>query len=68
MHGCVYVDETAAELSMLCGFDDDLAAQLELILAQHSKAEQQILDLVEAHPLSAVIRSIPGVGMRTKAL
>lgn len=68
MDGCAYVDETTAELSMLCSFDDNLAAQLELILAQHSKAEQQILDLVEAHPLSAVIRSMPGVGVRTKAL
>lgn len=44
-----------------------LAAQLELILAQRSEAEQQILDLVEAHPLSAVIRSMPGVGVRTSA-
>lgn len=45
-----------------------LAAQLELILAQRSEAEQQILDLVEAHPLSAVIRSMPGVGVCIKAL
>lgn len=44
-----------------------LATQLELILAQRKIAEQQILALVEAHPLSAVIRSMPGVGMRTSA-
>lgn len=45
-----------------------LATQLELILAQRSEAEQQILDWVEAHPLSAVIRSMPGVGVCIKAL
>lgn len=44
-----------------------LAAQLELILIQRAEAEQQILSLVEAHPLSAVIRSMPGVGVRTSA-
>ncbi len=44
-----------------------LATQLELILAQRKIAEQQILDVVEAHPLSAVIRSMPGVGVRTSA-
>lgn len=27
LHGITVADETTAELSMLCGFDDDLAAQ-----------------------------------------
>ncbi|WP_423817189.1 transposase [Rothia nasimurium] len=31
------------------------------------ETEQQIPDLVEAHHLSAIIRSIPGVGVRTSA-
>lgn len=44
-----------------------LANQLELILSQRAAAEQQILVLVEAHPLSAVIRSMPGMGVRTSA-
>lgn len=44
-----------------------LAAQLELILAQRLEAEQQILALAEAHPLAAVIRSMPGMGVRTSA-
>lgn len=44
-----------------------LAAQLDLILAQRSDAERQILALVQAHPLSAVIRSMPGMGVRTSA-
>lgn len=44
-----------------------LAAQLELILAQRLEAEQQILALVEAHPLAAVIRSMPCMGVRTSA-
>lgn len=41
-----------------------LAAQLELILAQRNVAEQQILTLIEAHPKSAIIRSMPGIGVR----
>lgn len=44
-----------------------LASQLELILVQRAEAEQQIFTLVEAHPLSAMIRSMPGVGVRTSA-
>lgn len=44
-----------------------LAAQLELILVQRAEAEKQILHLVEAHPLSPVIGSMPGVGVRTSA-
>ena len=44
-----------------------LVVQLELLLTQRAQTEQQILALVEAHPLSAVIRSMPGMGVRTSA-
>jgi transposase, IS111A/IS1328/IS1533 len=44
-----------------------LAMQLELLLTQRAQTEQQILSLVEAHPASAVIRYMPGMGVRTSA-
>lgn len=44
-----------------------LVAQLELILVQRDQSEQQIFTLVDAHPLSTVIRSMPGMGVRTSA-
>lgn len=42
-----------------------LVAQLDLFLAQCMETEQQIPDLVEAHHLSAIIHSMPRVGVGT---
>lgn len=58
---------TVAGTSSAAQIIASLASQLELVLVQRAEAEQQILALVEAHPLSAVIRSMPGVGVRTSA-
>ncbi|WNI27811.1 IS110 family transposase [Streptomyces sp. ITFR-6] len=48
-------DEITAELTVLVGFDQDLAAEATRTL-------------LEAHPLSPVLTSMPGVGVRTAAV
>ena len=42
-----------------------LAAQLRAYLAQRATLERQIAALLEAHPLSKLLTSMPGIGVRT---
>jgi len=64
-------DETVAELDMLAGFDDDLAGEVTRTanrlrgLSQRAALERQIAVLLEAHPLSQLLTSTPGIGVRT---
>ncbi|QAY64759.1 IS110 family transposase [Xylanimonas allomyrinae] len=44
-----------------------LAKQLELLRAQRDDVAEQVEALVEAHPLSPVLTSMPAVGVRTAA-
>jgi transposase len=44
-----------------------LAGQLAAVLGQRRTLEAQISDLLEAHPLSELLMSLPGVGIRTAA-
>jgi transposase len=44
-----------------------LAGQLAAVLGQRRTLEAQISDLLEAHPLSELLMSLPGVGIRTGA-
>ncbi|WP_381805542.1 transposase [Streptomyces niveus] len=71
-------DETVAELNMIVGFDDDLAGEVTrlknrmrgLLTQIHPSLERVLgprLDLLEAHPLSQVLISMPGIGIRTAA-
>ena len=67
-------DEQIAELSMLCGFDDDLAAQttqasnrIRGLLTQIHPALERVLGPRLDHPLYPVLTSMPGVGVRTAA-
>lgn len=65
LRGITIADEHIAELSLLCGFDDDLTAQLT---EQRADIEAEILTVVDAHPLTEVLTSMPGIGVRTAAL
>lgn len=42
-----------------------LAAQLSMLREQRTQIAEQVERLVEAHPLSPVLTSIPGIGVRT---
>ena len=64
LRGITIADEHIAELSMLCGFDDDLTAQLT---EQRADIEAEILTVVDAHPRTCVLTSMPGIGVRTAA-
>lgn len=64
LRGITIADEHIAELSMLCGFDDDLTAQLT---EQRADIEAEILTVVDAHPRTCVRTSMPGIGVRTAA-
>lgn len=44
-----------------------LAAQLTDLLAQREQAAAQVEEILDAHPLSPVLTSMPGVGVRTAA-
>lgn len=44
-----------------------LADQLADLLAQRAEVAAQIEDMLEAHPLSQVLTSMPGIGVRTGA-
>src|SRR5699024_8808296 len=44
-----------------------LAAQLQQLTQQRSDVEADILLMVDAHPLTEVLTSLPGVGVRTAA-
>lgn len=44
-----------------------LAASLRTVLEQRRAMERQITELLEAHPLSKVLTSMPGIGVRTGA-
>jgi len=44
-----------------------LAAQLQGLLAQRAEAAKQVEEALDAHPLSQLLMSIPGVGIRTTA-
>lgn len=45
-----------------------LAEQLEVLRRQRDEVAHQVERLVEAHPLSRVLTSMPGVGFRTAAI
>jgi transposase len=53
---------TAAELVL-----PKLARQLADVLDQRGDAERQIEEMLDAHPLSKVLTSMPGIGVRTGA-
>jgi transposase len=44
-----------------------LAATLARLLSQRKQAAAQIEEMLDAHPLSKVLTSMPGVGVRTGA-
>jgi transposase len=44
-----------------------LAAQLQGLLAQRAEAAKQVEEALDAHPLSQLLMSMPGVGIRTTA-
>lgn len=44
-----------------------LARQLESLLAQRADAAKQVEEALDAHPLSKLLMSMPGVGIRTAA-
>jgi len=44
-----------------------LAAQLQQLTQQRADIEAEILRVVDAHPLTAVLTSMPGIGARTAA-
>ena len=44
-----------------------LATQLVGLLAQRKNAAEQIEEMLDAHPLSTVLTSMPGIGVRTGA-
>ncbi|HZX03854.1 IS110 family transposase [Kribbella sp.] len=44
-----------------------LATTLQGLLAQRAEAARQIEEMLDAHPLSKVLTSIPGIGVRTGA-
>ena len=44
-----------------------LAAQLQGLLAQRAEAAKQVEEALDAHPLSQLLMSMPGVGIRTAA-
>ena len=44
-----------------------LAAQLQGLLAQRAAAAKQVEEALDAHPLSQLLMSMPGVGIRTAA-
>ena len=44
-----------------------LAATLHGLLAQRAEAARQIEEMLDAHPLAAVLTSMPGIGVRTGA-
>lgn len=44
-----------------------LADQLADLLEQRAQAAQQVEEMLDAHPLSTVLTSMPGVGVRTAA-
>lgn len=45
----------------------NLAASLRTVLAQRHTLQNQIESLLETHPLSVVLTSMPGIGVRTAA-
>jgi transposase len=57
----VVVAGTGAAATIVPG----LAAQLRAHLTQRAAPERQIADLLEAHPLSKLLTSMPGIGGRT---
>ena len=44
-----------------------LAKQLTGLLEQRAEAERQVEEMLDAHPLSTVLTSMPGIGVRTGA-
>lgn len=44
-----------------------LADQLTSLLAQRAQAATQVEEMLDAHPLAAVLTSMPGIGVRTGA-
>lgn len=44
-----------------------LADQLTALLAQREQAAAQVEEMLDAHPLAAVLTSMPGIGVRTGA-
>ena len=44
-----------------------LAQQLDTLITQRAEVIEQVEELVDAHPLSGVLISMPGVGVRTAA-
>ncbi|MDX6330447.1 MAG: hypothetical protein QOI83_2830, partial [Streptomycetaceae bacterium] len=44
-----------------------LAGSLQAVLEQRKLLEKEITKLLEAHPLSKVLTSMPGIGVRTGA-
>ncbi|GAA4895678.1 hypothetical protein GCM10025789_11500 [Tessaracoccus lubricantis] len=44
-----------------------LAAQLQGLLMQRAEAAKQVEEALDAHPLSQLLMSMPGVGIRTAA-
>ncbi|WP_377273972.1 IS110 family transposase [Peterkaempfera sp. SMS 1(5)a] len=59
----VVVPGTAAAATIV----PSLARQLSAVLDQRRTLEAQIKDLLETHPLSQLLMSLPGVGIRTGA-
>jgi transposase len=57
----VVVAGTGAATTIVPG----LAGQLRAHLSQRAALERQIADLLEAHPLSKLLTSMPGIGVRT---
>jgi transposase len=57
----VVVAGTGAATTIVPG----LAGQLRAHLSQRATLERQIADLLEAHPLSKLLTSMPGIGVRT---
>ncbi|MGY4918633.1 IS110 family transposase [Streptomyces sp. 900116325] len=57
----VVVAGTAAAATIV----PSLAAQLRAHLSQRAALERQIATLLEAHPLSQLLTSMPGIGVRT---
>ena len=74
LRGITVADEHIAELSMLCGFDDDLAAQLTAgTLSAASPAHTDTscppagTGTAPATLFTEVLTSMPGIGVRTAA-
>ena len=64
LRGITAAEKDIRELALLCGFADDLTVQMG---TQRAEIETGILTLVETHPLTRPLTSIPGIRVRTAA-